>query len=428
MLTNHSRRNSAAATALGALSFIGSCSLDANITLGQDRVLAAFAELTSRFSPKIAAPTPTLKSTFERTVTEAPGLAEDLRAALNDSTLLKIVSGQLVPTTPRNAWEVQLTDGSHLSFHIANKPEFGVTKSGYVTICEEANVYAIPVAAICAIRPQRDLRYDPAWSERMAEQSTSDTIFIRQKYGVLDHLEGVALKFTKTHLEFEYDGDVLPIPYAKIEGVRMASRQSLQDASLHIPAATLQTERHTIKYSELRVSEELSPKIQIETPAGATLSAALTPFIIDRTGTLALTAHDLTIHSRRLPIEDWQMMSQSPIHWPLAAPPTVHVITGRGLQTELTIKGPAELEIDLPKGYSHLHFELEISGIPVAPVTFRYQQKGEESQVILYQQPRFPEPEQLLDLKNELHFPAAGKLLLHVPGEARFRTFLLSKE
>jgi len=428
VLTDHNRRSPTVTTALGALSLLGTCSLDPHSAQAQDRVLAAFAELTASFSPRLASPSPSIRSTFERTIAEGPGLPDQLRAALHDSAILKITSGQLLPRNPHQAWEIELSDGTHLSFHLTTKPEFGVTKTGQLTVRDELHDCAIPVAAIRAIRPQRDLRYDPAWDERMAGQSLSDTIFIRKEHGVLDHLEGVALRFTKTHLEFEYDGAVLPIPYSKIEGVRMASRPHDEKTALNTTSSTLQTAHHTIHCKKLDLSQEQAPHLTIETPSGATLSVAPTPLTIDRTGMRALTARGLTIHTRRLPIEDWQLVSQSAARWPLAVSPSVMTITGKGLDTELMIQGPAEVEIDVPKGYAHLHFELEISGIPIAPVTFRYLPEGAESQTVLYQQPRFPEPEQLVNLTNKLHLSGPGKLLLHVPGEAQFRTFLLTKE
>jgi hypothetical protein len=182
-----------------------------------------------------------------------------------------------------------------------------------------------------------------------------------------------------------------------------------------------------IRCKDLRVSDGISPKLLAETPAGATLALGLSPLVIDRTGTLALTARDLTIKIRRLALEDWQLISQSANRWPLAAPPSTHTLTGQGIETQLTIHGPAEIDIAIPKNYSRLYFELAIFGVPVAPVTFHYAEQGAESKVI-YQQPRFPSPEQILDLRNELTLPGTGTLRIHVPGDARFSTFLLGPD
>jgi hypothetical protein len=424
MFTKHGHSRSHTAATLGALTLLGSCSLTPESAQGQERALAKFAELTMRFSARPAGPTSALQRRFERTITDSDKVAEDLRAALRDPTLLKITYGEALPQKLQNAWEVELSDGTTLSFPLTTKPEFAVRKRENVEIHDNTGDYTIPVAAIRSIRPQRDLHYDPAWNAYMSEHSGSDAILIRKPNGVLDHLEGVALRCTPTHLEFNYDGEVLHASYAKIEGLRLASRSADNKAPVSTTCALIQTGAHRIRCKELRLSDESSPKLQVETPAGATLAVGLTPLVIDRTGSLALTAHELTIESRRLPLEDWQLISQSAHRWPLAASPSTYTVTRQGIETQLTIHGPAEIDIDVPKGYSHLVFALAIAGVPVAPVTFYFKEPGSDSKVI-YQQPRFPNPEQVLDLRNDLSLPGAGILRIHVPGDARFSTFLL---
>jgi hypothetical protein len=428
MFTNRDQnRSHTATTVLGALTLLSSCCFTPESAQGQERAFALLTELTSRFSPKPEVTKSLLRNRFERTLTDSDNISEQLRNALQDPSLLRITCGSAAAPKLQDAWEVQLTDGTNLSLTLTTKPEFAVKNDEFVTVHDQTGDYTIPVSAIRSIRPQRNLLYDPAWSEHMAEHSLSDTLLIRKPHGVLDLIEGVALRCTPTHLEFNYDGEVLKVSYAKIEGVRMASRSLSSKTPASVASATVQTEAHTISCKDLRVSDEPAPKLVAETPAGATLAVSLAHLVIDRSSLLALTARDLAIASRRLAIEDWQLTSQSAHRWPLAVSPEIYSLTGQGIETQLTIHGPAEVELAIPKGYSRLYFELAIFGVPVAPVTFHYAAHGAESTVI-YQQPRFPSPEQVIDLRNELPLPGAGTLRIHVPGDARFSTFLLSPD
>jgi hypothetical protein len=419
---SHSRCHTA--VALGALTFLGSHSLAPSQVQAQDRALGLFADLWKGFSPKPARPGSALRSSFEKVIPESDRVAEELRESLGDRKLLKITCGDAATAKLQGAWEVQLADGTTLSLHPRLRPEFNLRKDLTITLSDSSGDYTIPVSAIRSIRPERDLLYDPDWNNFITEHAALDVILVRRSDGVLDRVEGLALKCTQTHLEFNYDGDVVHVPLRKIEGLRTKSSATNDKVPADPACAVVQTGANTIRCKELSVSDGDSPKLQVVTVAGATMAIELAPLVIDRTGTLALTARDLAVVGRRLPLEEWQLISQSPYRAPLAVPAEVLSVSGRGVDTGLTIQGPAEVDITIPKGYSRLYFELAIVGVPVAPVTFHYQELGSDSKVI-YQQPRFPDAEHVGALRNELTLPGAGMLTIHVPGEARFTTFLL---
>ena len=77
-----------------------------------------------------------------------------------------------------------------------------------------------PVHAAQAIRwVLSGEKTDQQWNEIMAKGETSDLLVIRRAQGTFDYLKGVVLGITDEAVHFEFSGNTVPVPLAKIAGV-----------------------------------------------------------------------------------------------------------------------------------------------------------------------------------------------------------------
>ena len=157
--------------------------------------------------------------------------ADGSLTAIPTTNILKlrvVGDNQKSPSAETAQIPLVLLDGSRI---LSSQITFanGVVKA-LVAGVEEVS---IPLTACQSMRINTLAEYGPAWQQfSQKTAATADLLAVRRPGGVLDTIEGRVKELTTTHLVFNYDGEDLTVPLAKLEGLLLYSR------ARDIPAAT----------------------------------------------------------------------------------------------------------------------------------------------------------------------------------------------
>ncbi len=64
-----------------------------------------------------------------------------------------------------------------------------------------------------------DETLDRQWSEILGAEASADRLVIRRSAGTLDYLPGVVQGVSDGKVQFQYEGDTIPVPLAKVDGI-----------------------------------------------------------------------------------------------------------------------------------------------------------------------------------------------------------------
>lgn len=116
---------------------------------------------------------------------------------------------------------VRLVDGSRLS--VQKVTSAGTTMT--VTHPQLAEL-RLPVASVTSIRlAPPDPKVDAEWDQLLERSAKKDMVAVR-KGDVLDHLDGVIGSLNDTTLQFQLDGDDIPVKREKVFGLIYSKRES----------------------------------------------------------------------------------------------------------------------------------------------------------------------------------------------------------
>ena len=134
-------------------------------------------------------------------------------AAIAIESVLSISQTDAQETNEANV-EIALTCGSKLPVAEVTCTADEVTVSGQVK-----ETQSFPLHRLHSIRFDRHSALTTQWNEIHATKLTGDAVVIRRGDDTLDYLEGVVRSVTPQHVVFNYDGDSIEVPRAKLEGV-----------------------------------------------------------------------------------------------------------------------------------------------------------------------------------------------------------------
>ncbi len=412
---------------LSAASFFSGSSINNSAATAQDRAFALLHSQRYTLTPRMATPEePGLRAQFERCMKGDPSEISQLRGAIEDSSVLHISWGLVSPSSFSKHFEIELHDSSHLAFASIDPIEIPFSSSASLTLQTPGQNLVLPAHAIRALRLERDIRYDLAWSALLNDKGSPDDILaVRRPNGVLDELHGIAHSCSKTHIKFEIEGEMYDASLANIEGVVLARSQKSVPPARIKRCMQLETGLHRIVCDQVSLSDNSEPGLTGTTPSGASIRLALEPFTLDRSNASALTLHCMQITSQRMLGFDEDAKTKPLAYRLLTLPPSIYQVSGKGIATSLTINGPACLDIDIPSGYRTLlidpNFTLD------SPLSFSLHFKRTDAPTeCIYSQNRFPSLEERLNIRSEVALPGDGKLSIHVPaGRMLFRTLMV---
>jgi hypothetical protein len=273
----------------------------------------------------------------------------------------------------------------------------------------------IPSEALAALRPQPSMNYELAWNRLMQEPKIQeDRIAIRRPHGVLDEIRGIALAISSEQVDFKIDGELYKIPHEKIEGVIFASLSSSFIEESTPSHWQVEVPQGFLECREILPDNITAKFIEVTTLAGAKIKLPVgLPVKVDRSRALALTLNDMKISHSRVP-EFSEYAKSLPIsERPLSLAPKPYAVTGSGIDASLRVYGGVSLEIEIPPGEHAFIFEPKFKRN--APFSFSFHYKGNNLPYTeIYTQERFPKPEDIINLRNELPLIGPGTLQIRV--------------
>lgn len=205
--------------------------------------------------------------------------------------LLWVAPSKGLPTVPTSdtVW-VSLTDGSVIAAgsYLAESQSVKVTTS-------RAGVLDLPAGSVDHVRFHAAASaFDSRWKEILEKESDQDMLVIASG-DTLDHLSGIVRAVREQEIDFDLDGDVLPVRRSKVFGIRYY-RPNRPEASE--PLARL-TDADGSTWPVLQVSiSESDGKILAETPHGLRVQLPLEAVArIDFAGAGLIYLSDLTADS-----------------------------------------------------------------------------------------------------------------------------------
>ncbi len=185
------------------------------------------------------------------------------RVSLNASRLLSIVARQPRPAEGPTSVVIALMDGSivHARQCIVQGPTAFMTMS-------DGTVLKLPTKSIRFIRLQPSSSADAEWARLMKTAVESDLLVVHKGTG-LDYHQGILHDISADEVQFNLDGEVLPVKRSKVFGV--AYRHAGEPA---LPAAVCRITDSSGSQWSVR-SLTLSDVLQWTTPGGLALSEPL---------------------------------------------------------------------------------------------------------------------------------------------------------
>ncbi|MCO6456552.1 MAG: NPCBM/NEW2 domain-containing protein [Pirellulaceae bacterium] len=128
-------------------------------------------------------------------------------------TITPQTAAPAAPAAPR--YWLRLIDGTQLpveGYTVKDRQAIAVLAGG---LRQE-----IPTRAIAWVRfraPEAEI--DPQWNQIVAQKAAGDVVVIRKSPTALDQLEGVLHEIDESTVQFEFDGDRIPVGLQKLEGV-----------------------------------------------------------------------------------------------------------------------------------------------------------------------------------------------------------------
>ena len=120
---------------------------------------------------------------------------------------------------PKSGSFIQLVDGSRLSFQSIELDD----EKARITSAGTSARWECDPHVVRAIRWRMPgEKEDPRWNEILAKDETDDLLVIRE---TMDYLKGVAHEVTPDTILFEYAGDTIPAPLAKVAGLALFRKE-----------------------------------------------------------------------------------------------------------------------------------------------------------------------------------------------------------
>ncbi|MFW6170576.1 MAG: NPCBM/NEW2 domain-containing protein [Planctomycetota bacterium] len=190
-------------------------------------------------------------------VVEIDGVEE----SIDTRELQALVVGEREESTgPESKTYVELVDGTRLV-----GGEFTVKDGTAAVRLGDRNI-AVETRDIRSVRfhpPSEAL--SAQWQEIMEADSQGDTIVLRRGDTAIDQLEGVFHDVTEEAVEFEYDGELIPVKRAKLEGMLYHHPPGRE-----LPVAACTVEEIGSTAWQARSLEVREGKLHVSTPLGLT--------------------------------------------------------------------------------------------------------------------------------------------------------------
>lgn len=120
-------------------------------------------------------------------------------------------------------FQVQLVDRSEL-----NVRSFLVQGDEARVVWDSGEAQPIPLSLIRSVSlVAGDDRLEAAWKRLRDKPRRGDRLAVR-KGEEIDYVEGVVSQVTKDHVEFDLDGELIPVKWSKLAGVLFADRRSIR--------------------------------------------------------------------------------------------------------------------------------------------------------------------------------------------------------
>lgn len=168
----------------------------------------------------------------------------------------EVTAGQTLPAV----W-VELTDGTLLPADLYE------TEQGEARIQRGAHEISLPTSAVDLVRfGARSPERVEQWNNLLAARPAGDLVIVR-KSNALDFLAGIIRRVTAETVEFEVDGDLLPVKKAKLDGIvyHHAAADQLPTSIARIATR----DGGSLSASHVAINENA---LDITTPAGASMS------------------------------------------------------------------------------------------------------------------------------------------------------------
>ena len=216
---------------------------------------------------------------------QAVGLSADGKSQRISRNAVKQIDLRKTASTSTRAVQVRMIDDS-----IATCDDFTMV-DGRAELATKDSEWQIMSTSLRAVRWLATSRqFDEQWAEIRATPGTDDLLVIRRNDS-LDYLPGVVLGATSEAIEFEYDGNKIPVPSARVAGFILAKK--------HESAATPRGRVLTHNGDEWRVQSAVLQDNLLKIVSMASVSRTLTLAEISRieftqVGTVPLSELDPT--------------------------------------------------------------------------------------------------------------------------------------
>lgn len=140
---------------------------------------------------------------------------------------LRVPSAAATSTTGETTADVRLTDGTRL-----RATKFSSNGTEATVEHPQLGSLKLPMTVVQSVRfAPPDAKVDAAWNQLLDKTPKKDQVAVR-KADVLDHLDGVIGSLDETTVQFQLDGDEIPVKRERVFGLIYARRENLSGKAL----------------------------------------------------------------------------------------------------------------------------------------------------------------------------------------------------
>lgn len=197
----------------------------------------------------------------QQVVVRHDGQDESVAVAQLLAIELPPAANKVVAATGGSSAIVRLRDDSQLGVQ-----EFTATPAAAALKLADGNQADIPTSGVAWVRfPSPAAEITAEWERILTEPASADVLVVR-KQEALDYLEGIVRAVKNDVVDFEFDGEVLQVKRAKVEGIRYFHR-----AGNELPASICRVVRPggaELQAAKLRLEDG---RLELYSPAGLRL-------------------------------------------------------------------------------------------------------------------------------------------------------------
>lgn len=162
-------------------------------------------------------------------------------------------------------FRLQLADGSQITAS-------SITSDGQSLLAQSASeLLSLPNSAIANVLIGELLPDQKKyWDENLSSKLEADQLLVRQSSGALTKIDGIIANITEEAVEFEFSGQTIPVPFARLAGIRFFQNDG--QASQPVAGSLLDRFENLYVFSAIEVD---GSEIQISLSSGPELKLPL---------------------------------------------------------------------------------------------------------------------------------------------------------